>query len=205
MNWQRNLHFVLAASLAMTANCFAGEADQAVTGISTNAPAHRPENWAQPVKVAGIGNCYQVSSNLFRGAQPTAQGMTNLQNLGIKTVINLRAYHSDKGEVAGTTLKRERFGMNPWHANKDEVVGFLKVMADTNNLPAFVHCQRGADRTGMMCAMYRITFCGWTKPEAIAEMTKGGFGFYPGWHELVAFIEKADLDDIKRRAGLSEK
>ena len=46
--------------------------------------------------------------------------------------------------------------MKPWHAEDEDVVAFLKIASNTNNLPVFVHCQRGADRTGMMCAMYRI-------------------------------------------------
>jgi len=79
------------------------------------------------------------------------------------------------------------------------------VVTDTNNLPVFVHCERGADRTGMMCAMYRIIVCGWTKPEAIDERKNGGFDFNPAWHDLVSFIENADVVDIKRRTGLTEK
>jgi protein tyrosine/serine phosphatase len=110
----------------------------------------------------------------------------------------LRAWHSDKDKVAGTGLKSVRFEMEPWHGDENEVVEFLKVVTDTNNLPAFVHCERGADRTGMMCAMYRICVCGWKKPQAIDEMKKGGFGFNPFWHELVTFIEKADVEKIKR-------
>ncbi|HEX4342349.1 MAG TPA: dual specificity protein phosphatase family protein [Verrucomicrobiae bacterium] len=187
----------------MAASCFAGEIKPAL--IVTNAPAVRSTNWAQFITVEGIDNFCQVSPNLFRGAQPTAKGMANLKALGVKTVINLRAYHSDMDKVAGTGLKSVRFEMTPWHADMDEVVGFLKVMADTNNLPAFVHCQRGADRTGTMCAMYRITVCGWSKQEAIAEMTKGGFHFSPAWRNLVALVENADVADLKRRAGLPAK
>jgi protein tyrosine phosphatase (PTP) superfamily phosphohydrolase (DUF442 family) len=169
--------------------------------LSTN----RPANWAQPVQVAGIKNCYQVSTNLYRGAQPTAAGMRQLKAMGVKTVVNLRAWHSDKDKVVGTGLKSVRFEMEPWHGDTEEVVQFLKVVTSTNNLPAFVHCERGADRTGMMCAMYRITVCGWTKEQAIDEMKNGGFNFSPAWHELITFIEKADIADIKRRAGLPEK
>lgn len=54
-----------------------------------------------------------------------------------------------------------------------------------------------------MCAMYRIAVCGWTKREAIDEMTHGGFGFSPTWQNLIRFIERADLADIKRRAGIN--
>jgi protein tyrosine/serine phosphatase len=96
-------------------------------------------------------------------------------------------------------LKSVRFETKPWHAEEEDVVGFLKVVTDTNNLPVFVHCQRGADRTGLMCAMYRIVVCGWSKSEAIDEMKNGGFNFNPAWHDLVSFIEKADIADIKRR------
>jgi protein tyrosine phosphatase (PTP) superfamily phosphohydrolase (DUF442 family) len=167
----------------------------------TNRPA-RPAHWAQPLTAPGIKNFYQVTTNLYRGAQPTAEGMNALKARGIKTVINLRAWHSDKDEVAGTGLKGVRFEAKPWHAEEEDVVGFLRAATDTNNLPVFVHCQRGADRTGMMCAMYRIVVCGWTKAEAIDEMKNGGFDFNPAWHNLVSFVEKADIGEIKRRAGL---
>ncbi len=166
----------------------------------TNATV-RPANWAQPIEVAGIKNCYRVTPNLYRGAQPTAEGVNQLPALGIRTVVNLRAFHSDRDEVAGTGLKYVRFETKPWHPEEEDVVGFLKVVTDTNNLPVFVHCQRGADRTGMMCAMYRIVVCGWTKAEAIDEMKNGGFDFNPAWHDLVSFIEQADVADIKRRVS----
>ena len=170
-------------------------------------PAHyqpatqRPPDWARQIIVPGITNFYQVTTNLYRGAQPTVEGMRQLKKIGIKTVINLRAFHTDDEVVTGTGLKSVRFEMSPLRAQEDEVVKFLKVVTDTNNLPAFVHCQRGADRTGTMCAMYRIVVCGWTKKQALDEMEKGGFHFSPVWQDLVNFIEKADVDDIKRRVN----
>jgi protein tyrosine/serine phosphatase len=187
--------------LAATVGCCAGETN------TPPAPAtiSRPVTWAQPLVLPGITNLYQVTTNLYRGAQPTAAGMAQLKAMGIKTVINLRSFHSDKDEVTGTGLKSIRFEVKPWHAEQEDVIGFLKAVTDTNNLPVFVHCQRGADRTGMMCAMYRIVVCGWTKPEAIEEMKAGGYHFSPVWRNLVAFVEQADIADIKRRTGLPEK
>ena len=171
--------------------------------VPAQSSTNRPANWAQPIAVYGVKNCFQVTTNLYRGAQPTADGFKNLKAMGVKTVVNLRAWHSDRDKVAGTGLKSVRFEMEPWRGDADEVVEFLKTVTDTNNLPAFVHCERGADRTGMMCAMYRITVCGWAKDRAIDEMKNGGFHFNPAWHELITFIQKADVADIKRRAGLS--
>ena len=164
---------------------------------------NRPADWARKIQAAGIQNCYRVTTNLYRGAQPTAEGVAQLKAMGIKTVVNLRALHSDKDKLAGTGLMSVRFEMEPWRGHMEEVVDFLKVVTATTNLPAFVHCERGADRTGMMCAMYRIIVCGWTKRQAIDEMKNGGFNFNPVWQDLVAFIEKADIVDIKRRAGIA--
>jgi protein tyrosine phosphatase (PTP) superfamily phosphohydrolase (DUF442 family) len=194
MNFLKRIYFVLVATILFAAT-FSVAAD------STN----RPANWAQPLVRPGISNFYQVTTNLYRGAQPTVEGMKQLKAMGIKTVINLRSFHSDKDEVAGTGLKSVRFEVKPWHAEEDDVVEFLKVVADTNNLPAFVHCQRGADRTGMMCAMYRIVDCGWTKQQAIDEMKNGGFKFSPAWQNLISFVEKADIEKIKRRVSPPEK
>jgi protein tyrosine phosphatase (PTP) superfamily phosphohydrolase (DUF442 family) len=170
--------------------------------VSAGETTNRPTSWAQKVEVAGVENCFQVTTNLYRGAQPTAEGMAHLQVLGVRFVINLRMLHSDRHLLQGTGLKSLNLGMVPWHANPEDVVKFLKAATDTNNLPVFVHCEYGADRTGLMCAMYRIVVCHWTKEEAIAEMEKGGFHF--SWNSLVSFIQKADVAEYQRRVGLPE-
>ena len=193
-----------AGFLVATTFCSASDTNGFVAPVKS-AATNRPASWARPLILPGITNFYQVTTNLYRGAQPTAEGMARLKAMGIKTVINLRSFHSDKDEVAGMGLKSIRFETKPWHAEAEDVVGFLKVVTDTNNLPVFVHCQRGADRTGTMCAMYRIVVCGWTKPEAIEEMRDGGYHFSPMWKNLVAFIERADITEIKRQVGLSGK
>ncbi len=197
--------FVLIATAVFLAGATLGFAGGTNFSSLTSAATNRPASWARPLVLPGVTNFYQVTTNLYRGAQPTAEGMRQLKAMGIKSVINLRAFHSDKDEVAGIGMKSIRFEMKPWHAEEEDVVGFLKAVTDTNNLPVFVHCQRGADRTGMMCAMYRIVVCGWTKPDAIKEMKQGGYHFSPVWKNLVAYIEHADIPEIKRRAGLSGK
>jgi protein tyrosine/serine phosphatase len=166
--------------------------------VSARAEAWRPARWAQPFAIVGLTNSFRVSPNLYRGSQPTAEGMRQLQQLGVKSVVNLRSFHSDKDELTGTTLKSFRFETKPWHAEADDVISFLRIVSDTNNLPVYVHCQRGADRTGTMCALYRLVICGWTKDEAIAELRDGGFHFAPVWKNLVRFIQQADVEKIRQ-------
>ena len=168
----------------------------------TKAELAAEREWAEYLDVAGVRNLHKVSEELYRGAQPSSEGMQQLKELGIKTIVNLRSFHSDRGEIGDTGLSYEHIYMKTWHAEDEEVVRFLKIVTDPNRTPAFVHCQRGADRTGTMCAIYRIAVQGWSKNEAIEEMTKGGFGFYTRWQNLIDYIRELDIEEIKVRAGL---
>jgi protein tyrosine phosphatase (PTP) superfamily phosphohydrolase (DUF442 family) len=185
------------AAIAAVAVCL-------VIGIAGAAPppASRPETWAQPVKMAGVPNLYRVTAGLYRGDQPSPLGMRNLKELGIKTILNLRSFHSDRNEIGETGLAYEHIYMKPWHPEEDDAVRFLKMVTDPKRTPVLVHCQHGADRTGTMIAVYRIAVQGWSKAEAIREMTQGGFGFHPTWGNLPRWIQKLNIDRIKQQAGI---
>ena len=157
---------------------------------------------ASCVQIEGVPNFYKVSDNLYRGAQPTATGMRNLEAMGIRTVVNLRSFHSDRDKIGDTGLGCENIHMKVWHPQERQVVKFLEIVTDSKRTPVLVHCQHGADRTGTMCAVYRIAVQGWTKEEALREMTGGGFGFHGIWDNLIQWINRLDIDKIKQRAGI---
>jgi tyrosine-protein phosphatase SIW14 len=159
--------------------------------------------WAKPMDWPGLPNLHRVSEDLYRGAQPSAEGMKQLEKLGVKTVVNLRSSHSDRDELKGTSLAYEHIEMTAWNPESKDVVRFLKIVSDSNSVPVFVHCQHGADRTGLMCAIYRIAVQGWSKDEAIKEMTEGDFGFHEIWRNLPKYIRSLDIDEIKRDADLN--
>ena len=168
----------------------------------TTTQAVRDPKWAVPIAVAGVGNLHKLADTLYRSEQPTAQGMRSLQQMGIKTVLSLRALHSDEEQVAQTQLKTERIYIKTWHIEEEDVVQFLKVVTDPARQPVLVHCQFGADRTGTMCAAYRVVVQGWTKEEAIREMTDGGYGFHQVWTNLKPWIETMDVDALRTKAGI---
>lgn len=167
-------------------------------------PQARPASWAPPIMLAGAPNLHKVSDNLFRSAQPSTEGMVNLKGLGIKTVVSLRAFHSDRDALANTGLGYERIDIKTWHPERQDVVRFLKIATDPARGPVLVHCQHGADRTGTMVAIYRVTVQGWSKAEATREMTEGGFGFHEVWVNLIPWLEKLDIDAIRQEAGLRD-
>jgi protein tyrosine/serine phosphatase len=171
------------------------------SGASTTVTP-RPASWATPLQRKGLPNLHQVTPTLYRGAQPTAVGMRELKAMGIKTVVNLRSFNSDRDKLRDTGLAYEHIYMKAWHPEREDIIRFLQITTDNNRTPVFVHCQHGADRTGLMCAVYRVAVCNWTKAEAIREMTQGGFGHHTIWTNLVKFIQDLDIDAIKKEAGI---
>lgn len=151
----------------------------------------RPSNWAEPITLAGVPNLYKVTDNLYRSAQPTAEGMSNLTELGIKTIVNLRSNHSDTDEIGDLPLKTRRIEIFAGNMKDEYVEEFLSIVNDTSAVPVLVHCQHGADRTGMVCAMYRTLCQGWTPDEAINEMQNGGYGFHSIWSNIPLFVRES--------------
>lgn len=144
-----------------------------------------------------LSNFHMVSSNLYRGAQPTTAGFQELSKMGIKTVINLRDFHSDLLLIDTNKLRYFAIPMNAWNVNRKDAVTFLRIVMDTNNFPMFVHCKHGSDRTGTMCAIYRLAIDNWSKEKALDEMKNGGFGYHDIWYNLPLFISKLDVEALK--------
>jgi protein tyrosine/serine phosphatase len=171
----------------------------------TAEPASRPATWATKLNRPGLPNLHKIDDGLYRGAQPTAEGLKELKRMGVKTIVNLRAEHSDKEILGSVDLVLEEIPMSAWNVTEDHVARFLRIATDKDRRPVFVHCQHGADRTGTMCAVYRVVAGGWTKQQAIEEMTKGGFGFHPVWTNLPKLIERLDVEKVKTKAGMKKK
>ncbi len=183
-----------------------------LAGISRAEPTSnsRPVDWAYPVRMEGMPNFYKVSDDLYRSAQPaSAKAMQSLEtsNLRIRTVVDLRWSQSNRDKIGGTGLRYEQIRMIGWplFPKEEQVVKFLQIVTDNQKTAILVHCQHGADRSGAMCAVYRIAVQGWTKEKALEEMIEGGFGFH-GTRDgnVVQWINKLNIDKIKRNAGIME-
>jgi tyrosine-protein phosphatase SIW14 len=129
--------------------------------------------------VNGVGNFHKVNEKVYRGAQPSTEGFANLAKLGIKTVVDLR---ETDGRTAVEKKTVEADGMRYINvpmlgmsapANID-VQKVLALFNDASSGPVFVHCRRGADRTGTVVACYRISHDGWDNARALQEAKLDG-------------------------------
>lgn len=133
--------------------------------------------------VHGIKNFYQIDEHLYRGAQPADEGFEYLAKLGVKTVIDLREA-DDRAPVEErvVTAAGMRYvnvpmtGLNP--PTEAEITKILTLLEDNAAGPVFVHCKRGADRTGVVIAAYRIDHDHWDNAQALGEAVSRGMSFF---------------------------
>ena len=156
------------------------------------------DKWATPIKSQYLDNFYQLDAKVYRSAQPDAKGFQDLQKRGIRNVLSFRDQHSDSNGARGTTLKLYRIQMESGEIKTPQVVEALRIIKGADG-PIVIHCWHGADRTGLISALYRIVFQNWTKADAIDELMHGGFGYHPIYKSGPEYIEKADIETIKKQ------
>ena len=130
---------------------------------------------ATSLTIQGVSNAGNVNGTLYRGAQPHDSSYADLQKLGMNIVVDLRG---ESGEVSAEKKAVESLGMKfvslPWNGSglpsHDEILTFFTLLRDNPDKKIFLHCAQGADRTGVMVALYRIAVDHWTPEQAIAEM-----------------------------------
>lgn len=154
--------------------------------------------------VLGMAGCWggvprfeKVSDALYRGGQPDAKGFGQLKKIGVKTIVSLRVLDHDRRRLRGLGLRYLHVSFKHVHPEDEDTVAFLKVVANPENQPVFVHCRDGVDRTGMMVALYRIIIEDWPKPKALAEMKR--MGFNPVWRQIEDYVEHLDIGRLKRK------
>ena len=162
-------------------------------------PRLRPANWAEPLVETSLDNAYRVSADLYRCEQPQTEDIADLKALGVKSILNLRNFHSDSEEFAKAGFTLLAKPMNAGEVTEDLLVAALRDFRDAPK-PVVVHCWHGSDRTGVFVAAYRIVFQGWTPEAASDEFRNGGYGFHKKWYpNLVELLSKLDAEALRKR------
>lgn len=154
---------------------------------------------AEKITIPGseLTNLYRIDSGVYRSEQPSDKDFKALEKYGIKESLNLRNRHSDDDEAAGTSVKLHRVKMKAHVVSEEELIRALRIIKN-RKAPIVIHCHHGSDRTGAVCAFYRILFQNVSKEAAIREMTEGGFGFHRIYKNIIRRIREADIERIKK-------
>jgi uncharacterized protein (TIGR01244 family) len=138
--------------------------------------------WAADTTAPGVPKFHRVNERIYRGAQPDGEGWDSLAKLGVKTVIDLRppSEHSCKAEeqaVQAAGMHYVNVPLSGVHAPSNKQISKVLGLLDDSASPVFMHCRRGADRTGTVIACYRITHDGWNNRRALQEATSYGMSW----------------------------
>jgi protein-tyrosine phosphatase len=133
--------------------------------------------------VPGIKNFDKVDGHVYRGAQPSEDGFRYLAKIGVKSVIDLReADGRSEAERRSVTAAGMNYinvpmtGLTP--PSQAEITKILSVMEDETSGPVFVHCKRGADRTGAVIAAYHIDHDKWANDRALKDAMAHHMSFF---------------------------
>lgn len=126
----------------------------------------------------GIGNFGQISTNLYRGAQPDANALQSLKKLGVKTIVNLRlpedCWKVEEGQARALGILYTNMPLRGMGRPTDNQINRILSLLETAPGPVFVHCQHGCDRTGTIIACYRIKHDNWSSDSALKEANHYG-------------------------------
>jgi tyrosine-protein phosphatase SIW14 len=135
---------------------------------------------------------------VYRSGQMTADGFTDaVQRYHIRTILNVQDEFPDpdisRSFLNSRTVKESELcrnlGVRYIHLTPRlisrrlipeqrpaAIDDMLSILDDESNYPVLIHCHAGLHRTGILTAIYRMEYEGWTPDEAYHEMKAQGFG-----------------------------
>jgi len=125
-------------------------------------------------------NFHVVAPGVWRSSQPNEEALRTMKEHGLKTIINLRRGKSvhrwEEALAKELSLRYYRFPMDARDKQDEERLReILEIMHDPANQPVLVHCHAGKDRTGLMAALYKLTYLGASVDDVHHEMVMYGY------------------------------
>ena len=142
-------------------------------------------SWAGYLRLTG--NIHEVEAGkVYRSGQLWPSQLSSLlRDKGIRTVINLRGENPDRAWYVDELQVAKAAGVHhislPMSANREPNDALLATLIDTLStaeLPVLIHCEAGADRSGLASALYKFTVQHKTPQEADGQLSFW-YGHFP--------------------------
>lgn len=166
-------------------------------GLTTACSSTPPKETPGAGELQGVTNFQVIEQDMYRSGRPAVAQLEMLaESFNIRTILSLETYALDKKYEKQAKEAAEDIGIEVinvpispvGHLDKAAVKKALEALK-TLPRPILIHCYRGAERTGIVVAAYRISVGRWTYDQAIKEMDSYGFNpLFAGW--------KKDLKEI---------
>ena len=149
-------------------------------------------------------NFHKVSENIYRSGQPDADEFESLYTIyGIRSVLNLRKFFSDKDEIDAVNRKWNNalvlyeIPLLSSTITENDLCRILTVIRDARK-PLLIHCYHGSNRTGSAISAYRIVFENRSIEDAIRELHTPEYGHSKMFYSNIGkLLRKADWQKIK--------
>lgn len=129
-----------------------------------------------------LRNAWRVSDSLCRSAQPTPGDWPAIAKCGVKSVLDLRETdeHSvvrEREQVEGVGMAYLSHPLSDWRVPGQRDLRLILATIDdavaVQGGSVLVHCKRGADRTGVVCACFQLSH-GASTEEVFSDLHRGG-------------------------------
>jgi protein tyrosine/serine phosphatase len=149
-------------------------------------------------------NFHQVNKLIYRSGQPETDEFVSVsKEYGIRSVLNLRQWHSDSWKIAAANrqlsagLRLYEIPLNTSRITERDLYKILTVIRDGPK-PVLIHCWHGSDRTGCAVAASRIVVENWSVEDAVNELMKEEYGHHKTiYTNIPELLRKADWQKIK--------
>ncbi|MEM9363020.1 MAG: dual specificity protein phosphatase family protein [Bacteroidota bacterium] len=161
------------------------------------------ETFAEKIGIKGFKRLYKLNDSVYRSEQPSTKGFQQLEEIGLKTIINFRRNKKDDRKARKTQLVLEHFPLKTKELTEEQILTALKLVQSAEK-PVLLHCWHGSDRTGAISAAYRIVFEDWDKEKAIEELRKKEFGYHENWYPNVKdLLRDLNVDALRKELKLT--
>lgn len=122
-------------------------------------------------------NLHEVAPGVWRSAQPGPRDIRRLAKRGLRTVINLRgsrdcgSYRLEKQACERYGVKLINFKMRSRGVPKPQTIHEAAALFERIEYPVLIHCKSGADRAGIMSALYLLLREGRPIDEATRQLS----------------------------------
>ena len=152
-----------------------------------------------------LANLHRVDNQLYRSEQLEADEAVLLTKHKIDAVVNLRFFDRNDNEqrfASTPELESVEFynrSVMAWYVTAERIAEILWLISALQNQgkSVLVHCYHGADRTGVVIAMYRAVLQGWSVEHAKNEMIEGNFGYHSIWRNLENMLNEEEVTEVR--------